>query len=100
MSVVGIERVSDTDAVEQLGGPRQERVVEAAMDVGAGGRRAVLAAVDERAGGRATRGRLEVRVGADDERRLAAELEMDALEVRRREGLDPLARSRCRRSAR
>ena len=53
----------------------------AAVDVDAGGGRAVLARVDERAGGRAAGRRLEVGVGVDDERRLAAELEVDALEV-------------------
>ena len=61
------------------------------MDVGPRRGGAVLAAVDERAGRRAARRRLEVGVGVDDERRLAAELEVDALEVAGRERLDPLA---------
>ena len=61
------------------------------MDVGPGRGGAVLATVDERTGGRAACGGLEVRVGVDDERRLAAELEMDALDVPRGQRLDPLA---------
>ncbi len=95
-----IERVADPDGVEQLGRPRHERVVHAAMDVGARRRRAVLAAVDERARRRAARGGFDVRVRADDERRLAAELQVDALEVRRPPAPGSSCRSPCRRSAR
>ena len=63
------------------------------MDVGARRCRAVLAAVDERAGRGATGGGLDVGVGADDERGLAAELQVHALQVARREGLDLLVSS-------
>ena len=69
------------------GGPRRmtsatpvdEGVVERALDVGPGRGRAVLAGVDQRPGDRAVDGGLEVGVVVDDERRLAAELEVDPL---------------------
>ena len=50
------------------------------VDVDARGRRAVLAAVGERADDRALGGGLEVGVLEDDERRLAAELHVHALD--------------------
>ena len=94
MSVVGILGIADADdsaiALEQA----EELLVDRPLDVDAGGRRAVLAAVDEAAGDRAAGRRLEVRVGVDDERRLAAELEVDPLEVARGELLDLAARLR------
>ena len=96
----GIERVADADALEELLRPGEERVVDGPGDVGPGRGGAVLAAVDERAGRRAARGRLDVGVGEDDERCLAAELEVDPLQVARGERLDPPARVRSRRSAR
>ena len=91
---VGRERVAHAHAVEELAEAGEEPLVHRALHVGSSGRGAVLAAVDERPR-RGTAGRrLDVRVVEDDERRLAAEFEMDALEVRRGELLDRPARLR------
>ena len=77
-----IERVADPDRIEQLGRPGDERVVHAAVDVGPCRRGAILATVDEGASRRAARRGFDIGVRADDERGLATELQVDALEVR------------------
>ena len=94
MSVDGSNGSPDPHGVEQRRGPRHERVEDRAMDIDPRGRGAVLAGVDEGPGGGTAGCGLEVGVGVDDERRLATELEVDALDVAGGERLDPLARLR------
>ena len=80
------------ELVEQLLRAGNERVIHGSRDVGAGRGGAVLAAVDEGAGGRSPGRGLDICVLEDDERRLAAKLEMDPLQVARGKRLNPPAR--------
>jgi hypothetical protein len=84
-SVVGVLvcRVTRRHPLGRLGEGRDELVVDPWGHQHAGGRRAVLAGIEESGAGDALGGLLDVGVVEDDDRCLAAELEMHALEVGR-----------------
>ena len=84
----GLRRVVDADPQpDPVGAPADlgdEAVVDRVLDDRPAAGRADLAGVDEGRGQRVVDGRLEVGVGEDDVRALAAELEGDPLDVDRR----------------
>jgi hypothetical protein len=79
----GVVDGTDHDLGHELGDAADERVVEGALHVGAGGGGAVLAGVDQRPGDGAAGGGLEVGVVEDDEGGLAAQLEVHPLDQAR-----------------
>ena len=80
---VAVQRVAEPDGASPWRRPpRRNCVVDRLLDEDARAGRAHLALVDEHAEQRAVDGRLEVRVREEDVRRLAAQLERDALQVR------------------
>ena len=74
-------RVTRRHPLGRLGEGRDELVVDPGRHQHAGGGRAVLAGIEEPGAGDALGCLLDVRVVEDDDRRLAAELEVDPLEV-------------------
>ena len=77
-----VERVADADRLDVLGEQRREAIERRFLDEHPRARAAVLAGVGEHSAGRRRRGGLEIGVGEDHVRRLAAELERDALDRR------------------
>ena len=95
MSVDGVLRIADADGLHVALQPGRGTVlVDVALHIDARGSGAVLAGVDEPARDGAARRGIEVGVRVDDEGRLAAELQVDALEVARGQLLDLPARRR------
>src|SRR5690606_28773691 len=88
VDVVG-ERVADPQRVGLRGQLRHVLVVDVAVDDVATGRHADLALVQERSEGPGGGGAVEVRTGQHDQRVVAAELEVSALEQARRGLPDP-----------
>ena len=88
---VGVGGVAEREAAGLLGQRFDDVVVHAVGDEHAGRRRAVLAGVVVAGAGDPSGHRLEVRVVEDHDRRLAAELEVDALERVGGGASDPLA---------
>ena len=79
-----IEAVADANLLRALDEPLDETIVERAFENEPRSGRADLSRVGEDAEERVVDRRLEIGVGEDDVRRLAAELERDLLQVRRR----------------
>ena len=86
-----VHRVADLERLDPVGQLRHEVVVDLVLEEQARAGGAHLALVVEDARERALHRRLHVGVGEDDVRRLAAELERDALERAGRLAHDPLA---------
>ena len=85
---VEVGRVTDSQRRRTVDEAVDERVVDVVVDEEARARFAHLALMEEGAEERAVDGDVEVRVGADDVRRLAAELERHLLDGRGRGGED------------
>ena len=79
-----IESVADANLLRALDEPLDEAIVERAFEDEPRSGRADLSRIGEDSEERVVDGRVEVGIGEDDVRRLAAELERDLFQVRRR----------------
>jgi hypothetical protein len=92
----GVERIADAHRARACSERLDEPVLHARVREQARARAADLALVREDAPERGLDDLIQVRIGEDDERRLAAELEAEALQVRVGARVQQLARGRDR----